>query len=759
MDRIKSSFRILVSALTPSTRAWQFASFSLAGVWLAYLLYHSVLILLPNFTAYKALGFLTIILSLLLVGSIAYLTIRLLGALPRRFAFMLIVPLPLLLLALYEIGEKALAVLSIGGLFSIALIAGSLGSIYHAGFKPNKQKVVLSTLVLATIMLSVTIFLVFFKYEDPNPTLAEYKLPDRTLNLADPSLPGRYQVLYTTYGSGSDLHRLEFAEEAGFRSKTVDGSKLIDNWENTIGWSRTGYWGFDPKSLPVQGRVWYPIGEGPFPLVLIVHGNHGMEDFSDPGYEYLGELLASRGYIFVSVDENFLNSSIADWVNPLDPNLIEENDARGWVLLEHLKQWQDWQKTDGHPFSGRVDMDNISLIGHSRGGEAVAVASYFNDLDYYPDDATLSFDYHFNIKGIIAIAPVDGQYKPREKGTPLTNSSYFSIHGSMDGDVTSFNGLSQFNRVELTKPGQFSATLYVSGANHGQFNTTWGDQDTLLGWGLNKDPIMPEEAQRKIAEVYFSAFLDIVHKGQTGYEQIFGSAEYAAGWLPDTYYINNYRNQNTEWVMNFEEDGNPATASIEGAIISTENLSRWNEAWIKLKWNPLETHAVNISWDDEHHEKASLNVHFGTPIDLSVYEELVFSVSQSTEDTMPKGFEPSEKDNDGEQGAEKQDDERKPASLDWSIVLVDSDNNQGRMLLSDIESLYPQVKQDTLKPQFGYTSPQSEAVLKYYAFSLSDFVTGSGTFNGLLSEVRFEFDQSERGSIILDDLGITRRSD
>ena len=49
--------------------------------------------------------------------------------------------------------------------------------------------------------------------------------------------------------------------------------------------------------------------EGTFPLVLIVHGNHLMNDYSDPGYEYLGRSLASKGYIFVSVDENFLNFS------------------------------------------------------------------------------------------------------------------------------------------------------------------------------------------------------------------------------------------------------------------------------------------------------------------------------------------------------------------------------------------------------------------------------------------------------------------
>jgi hypothetical protein len=75
---------------------------------------------------------------------------------------------------------------------------------------------------------------------------------------------------------------------------------------------RSRYWGFDVTNLPLNGRVWYPDGDGPFPLALIVHGNHFMMDYSDPGYDYLGQLLASRGIILVSVDQNFLNGSWTD---------------------------------------------------------------------------------------------------------------------------------------------------------------------------------------------------------------------------------------------------------------------------------------------------------------------------------------------------------------------------------------------------------------------------------------------------------------
>ena len=98
-------------------------------------------------------------------------------------------------------------------------------------------------------------------------------------------------------------------------------------------------WGFGFSKFPINGRVWYPVGDGPFPLVLIVHGNHDPLDYSDPGYAYLGELLASRGFIFASVDENFING-----------NLRGESDGRAWLLLKHLEDWKRWNDSSIRPF-------------------------------------------------------------------------------------------------------------------------------------------------------------------------------------------------------------------------------------------------------------------------------------------------------------------------------------------------------------------------------------------------------------------------
>ena len=132
------------------------------------------------------------------------------------------------------------------------------------------------------------------------------------------------------------------------------------------------------------------------------------------------------------------NSSFADLLGGIEGGLEKENDARAWLLLEHLRLWREWNQTPDHRFYNKVDLHHIALIGHSRGGEAVAIAALFNRLPFYPDDGRVVFDYGFDLRGVIAIAPSDAQYKPRERPTPIRNVSYLVIHGSEDGDVQSF---------------------------------------------------------------------------------------------------------------------------------------------------------------------------------------------------------------------------------------------------------------------------------------------------------------------------------
>ncbi len=143
------------------------------------------------------------------------------------------------------------------------------------------------------------------------------------------------------------------------KPRPVDASKLVSLGASAK--SRNDYWGFKPNSLPLNARVWYPDGPGPYPLVLVAHGNAGHQGLFRPGYEYLGRHLASRGFILASLDMNFINGGIRG-----------ENDARGWLFLKHLEVWRTFNEDPENPFHGKVDMEKIGIMGHSRGGRRLA---------------------------------------------------------------------------------------------------------------------------------------------------------------------------------------------------------------------------------------------------------------------------------------------------------------------------------------------------------------------------------------------------
>ena len=109
-----------------------------------------------------------------------------------------------------------------------------------------------------------------------------------TLRAEDPSQRGRYAVRSLTYGTGTDRRRPEYASGVAFRTTPVDASRLLKTFDGFKATARRWYWGFGAEALPLNGRVWYPEVAGPFPLVLIAHGNHRMEYPSEAGYAYLG---------------------------------------------------------------------------------------------------------------------------------------------------------------------------------------------------------------------------------------------------------------------------------------------------------------------------------------------------------------------------------------------------------------------------------------------------------------------------------------
>ncbi len=284
-------------------------------------------------------------------------------------------------------------------------------------------------------------------------------------------------------------------------------------------------WPFTNINVPLNGHVCIPRGRGPFPLAVFAHGNHNPFENSTPGYLYLCQLLASHGIIAATIDVNFLNG-----------NNFGENDGRAIVHLEHLKQFRTWNSTATHPLHGKIDLTRMLIVGHSRGGEAVGHASFFNRLASIGatalDGSTGLGPYRFGISAVAAIAPTDQQFVPTT-GATVVPDPYFVIHGSQDADVSNFAGYHTYDRahaVDLANPtvsdGRWKALLWVHKANHNHFNSVWAAE------GGSAAVSMPRASQEQIARVHFGALAQAVLLGRTEFFEVLEDHAVSTPWLP-----------------------------------------------------------------------------------------------------------------------------------------------------------------------------------------------------------------------------------
>ena len=658
-------------------------------------------------------------------------------------------------------------VMAIGIGLSTGILGATIATFLRGNFQQaalSKKIVVMSLFVLA---LAGNVFFVWlFAHEGSMEKLISWKPPENSmpakLAAPDPSAAGPFHIQKLLYGVGNDIRRPEYGSSVAIKTRTVDASDFFKDFEGWKRWSRKKYWGFDVDKLPLNARVWYPEGPGPFPLALIVHGNHNMAEFSDSGYAYLGELLASRGIILASVDENFLNSGLFH-----DPP--KQQAVRGWMLLEHLKLWQEWNQAEGNPFHGKVDMSRIALMGHSRGGEAAATAAAFNHMKYAPEDANIKFDYGFSIKAVVAIAPADGQYKPAGQPRRIEDVSYLTIQGAHDMDVSSFDGSRQWDHVRYTQPGPwFKAEIYAYRANHGQFNTSWGRDDAgkPLGWLLNLKPLMPGDEQRRISKTYISAFLEATLKDHREYLPVFEDWRVARTWLPDTLYINRYQDTSYVPLASFDEDADLTTTSAPGGHIAGENLSVWNEGKIPwrdgdrgyngvfLGWNrakdaPAATYAITLP------KGAAAKWHLGQGSTIEL------SIAALDEDAPLPG-----KKKDAEKEKKKEEDKSKKKereSPDFTIELVTADGATASAPVSRFLSIPPPFKEKFTKlakmDDAAYTQDW-EAVFQSVRIPLSDFqaVNTSKPFDpAKLAVVRLKFDRTPMYKICISGVGFGKQ--
>ncbi len=255
----------------------------------------------------------------------------------------------------------------------------------------------------------------------------------------------------------------------------------------------------------VLAEVYYPdaLAGGPFPLVLFLHGFHnvcynpadgtlgtwlavggGCASPYQPipsykGYDYIGKVMASHGFIVVSISANGINSH--------DDKTFGEIGARAYLIEKHLEIWDDFNTIGGSPYAdlepfttrfiGKVDMNRIGTMGQSRGGDGVATHyALFNGFSPY------------RVRAVLPVAPTNF-------GATVTGADLGVLVGYCDGDVEDLDGLLFYDRSRYADPADESTkyTFLSLGSNHNYFNTVWTPECwTGFSCGTFLSGVMPD---------------------------------------------------------------------------------------------------------------------------------------------------------------------------------------------------------------------------------------------------------------------------
>jgi len=384
-------------------------------------------------------------------------------------------------------------------------------------------------------------------------------------------MPGEYTAKSVSYGPDKNYDIF---------SRTVNLT-TIEKPSKYVSWKLKQEFGRDFTNLPLAGKIWYPEEAFDCPVLFIVHGAHYFRTESHLGYDYLGEYLASHGYVVVSVDENIIN-------------MYGRNSTRAVLFLDNIKQVFRWNNTSKHILYGKIDEANVVIAGHSRGGETVSTAYLFNKFRCYPENAEVNFEYNFLIKGIIAIAPTVDQYMPASRSVAINNVNYLIIHGSHDEDVKRAMGEKQYANVSFKGDRDcFKSMIYVYGANHGQFNDEWGLYDTIkpLGYFNNVNNFIGMDDQKEILKIITKNFLDVTLKKDDTYKSLFYDIDSYKDYIPGTLYQQMYEDSSLIVYNNFEDDTDTKTSEVSTAVIEVDNAIRWREG----------ARTVGLDGDKENH--------------------------------------------------------------------------------------------------------------------------------------------------------------
>ena len=476
----------------------------------------------------------------------------------------------------------------------------------------------------------------------------------------------------------------------------------------------------DPKEVNLIGKLYYPAtyaGEdklistdfSEYPMIIIAHGCHYAKEYNYLGYDYLGNQLASRGFICASIT---LHELAIGW----------RIHHRGMTILKHLDALLIEPTTDTTATSirSKVNFNMIGLLGHSRGGEGVVAAQ----------NIQTEFKCAYDIKAILALAPTDGDnfdsYSP-QIGPYDPVAPYMMIYGTEDHELRGSGGNSGFRTYDrAVRPRHY---LAIYGGNHNFFNDKWDHADG--------SPTITRVEQKEITTVYVTAFFSNYLLDQQAY------VEFLAGYTvsPSISAINTtvlHSDQPKRWIHLTVDDSQDVPAGVDtnslGFTNTSSGVTTFTEESLRIIASPEvnyyihDTDGLRVEWGED---GGSVTFNVGNQ-NFHPFAYLNFRVGQRFR--MTDNVNPPDQ------------------PQDFSVTLVDiAGNSSPAYPVSVYIPIYYTYVVEHI--YYNYVVDHTKSIMQTVRIPMRAFTANGSPLNlGHIRSIRFTFDQVNTGELIFDDI-------
>ena len=272
------------------------------------------------------------------------------------------------------------------------------------------------------------------------------------------------------------------------------------------------------------------------------------------------------------------------------------------------------------------------------------------------------------------------------------------------------------------------------------------------GWFLNREQLMPGDQQRRISKTYIAAFLETTLRDRREYLPLFKDWRTGRRWLPETIYINRYRDASYVPLATFQEDADLASTTATGGEITGERLTLWREGRIPMRQGDRGYNGLFLGWyRAQGSTPAVYSISFPQEAkrnwrltDRSTIELSVAALDQDA--PVPPGV---------TRNPRARTDREAP---DFTIELVASDGTTAAAPVSRFAEIPPPLKEMFTKLAFVERDQYDrdwEPVFQTIRVPLSAFASAGGPGFGFqkLVALRFRFDRTATNVIIISGIG------